>query len=680
MPDRDPELARHRIVRRRIIVVACLFALWGTAIEARLVYLQVFRQADLAARAERQQRRTVEVPAKRGEILDRHGRVLAYSVDADSIYAVPIEIHDPKATVRSLCSVLRRCTRPFRQALLERLQRQRAFVWVRRQVSREEARRIEAMNLEGIGLLKESRRFYPSTTVAAHVLGYVGLDNTGLAGIELSYDRYIRGKPGTALVQTDARRHAFSRTERPPTTGSTVELTIDQVLQWMVERELKAAMAEYRATSATAIVMDPWTGEVLAMANEPTFNPNAFGAAGPAARRNRAIQDIYEPGSTFKVVTASAALEERVIRLSDPVDVSAGSIRIGARTISDVHRYGVLTFNDVMVKSSNVGAIKVGLRLGAERLNRYVRRFGFGGRLSPDLNGEERGIVWSQLNDSALASVAMGYQIGVTPLQMATAVSSIANGGQLIEPRLVRAIRTGTGRIAVEPKVLRRTITPATAAQLTAMMEDVVERGTAMKAQIDGFTIAGKTGTAAKLVNGAYSKSDYMSSFVGFLPSRKPVATILVVVDSPRGAYYGGAVAAPVFGRIATAALRHFGVPATINPEPPVISARAEARSPMPKTVAGPVAPPAVVRASLPEHALPDLLGTSAREAVARLIEMGIRPRLHGDGVVLRQRPDAGAPLADVAAVELWLGRLPPPAAAPDSQSAAVRGETGAPR
>ena len=678
MPDRNPDIARQRTVRRRVVIVAALFALWGTAIEARLIYLQVFRQADLSARAERQQRRTIEVPAKRGEILDRHGRVLAYSVDADSIYAVPIEIDDPQVTIATLCTVLRRCTKEFRQGLLERLKKQRAFVWVRRQVSPEEARRIEALNLEGIGSLKESRRYYPNTTVAAHLLGYVGLDNTGLAGIELSYDRYIRGKPGTALVQTDARRHVFSRTERPPTTGSSVELTIDQVLQWMVERELKAAVAEHRAASATAIVMDPWTGEVLAMANEPTFNPNAFGTARPASRRNRAIQDIYEPGSTFKVVTASAALEEKVVRLSDPIDVAPGHIRIGRRTISDVHRYGVLTFNDVMVKSSNVGAIKVGLRLGAERLNRYIRRFGFGGRLSPDLNGEERGIVWTQLNDSALASVSMGYQIGVTPLQMATAVSSIANGGQLIEPRVVRAIRTETGRIAVEPRVLRRTVTEATASQLTATMEGVVERGTATKAQIEGFTIAAKTGTTSKLVNGAYSKSDYMSSIVGFLPSRKPAVTILVLVDSPRGAFYGGAVAAPVFRRIAEATVRHLGVPATINPAPTVLSARAGAlrRSAAPQTVAGPVAPPVVVRAVLPPDTLPDLTGASARDAVARLAALGIRPRLEGDGVVLRQRPEAGTPLAEVGQAQLWLGRMARQPS-PEAQGAALRADSG---
>jgi cell division protein FtsI (penicillin-binding protein 3) len=656
----DPDRARAATIRRRVLLVAVAFVTWAAVIEGRLVYLQVYRQADLSARAERQQRRTIEVPAKRGEILDRQGRTLAYSVGADSIYAVPPEIADPERTLGALCRVLRDCSREFRSRALERMRKQRAFVWVRRQVSPEEARTIEALNLEGIGLLKESRRFYPSKSIAAHVLGYVGLDNTGLAGIELAYDRFIRGKPGTALVQTDARRHAFSRTERPPTTGATVELTIDQVLQWIAERELKSGIRQHRAVSGTVVIMDPWTGEVLAMANEPTFNPNKFGKAKPAELRNRAIQDIYEPGSTFKIVTASAALEERVIRPSDYVDVSQGYIRIGSRQIDDVHRYKALSFTDVIVKSSNVGAIKVGLKLGADRLNRYVRRFGFGRTLSPDLKGEERGIVWSQLNDSALASVSMGYQIGVTPLQMAAAVSSVANGGQLIEPRLVHAIQGPSGRVTVAPKTIRRTINDETAAALTAMMEEVVERGTAQSAKVDGFTIAGKTGTAAKLVNGVYSKSDYMSSFVGFLPSRKPVATIIVVIDSPRGAYYGGVVAAPIFKRIAQATLRHFGVPPTINPPPAVMVKReSDANGQVP--VSGPAVSPLVVPASIPPDCLPDVRGLGAREAIATLVRLGVKTRLKGTGMVLEQRPEPGTPLGDIEQAELRLGRLPRP-------------------
>jgi cell division protein FtsI (penicillin-binding protein 3) len=409
-------------------------------------------------------------------------------------------------------------------------------------------------------------------------------------------------------------------------------------------------------------VMDPWTGEILAMANWPGFNPNTYRQAREEARRNRSVQDLYEPGSTFKVVTASAAIEEKVVRPEDWIDVSAGHIRFPGRVIYDDHRHKALTFADVIVKSSNVGAIKVGLRVGRDRLGAYVRRFGFGSQISPDFPGESPGIVWdpSKLNDSALASVAMGYQVGVTPLQMATAVSSVANGGELIQPRVVRAVIKEGKRIPVPRKVLRRTISPTTAAELTRIMEGVVEAGgTATAGRLDGYTVAGKTGTAQKLVSGRYSRSDYNTSFVGFVPSRKPVFTIIVVIDTPRVHKYGGLAAAPVFQRIADAALRHQGVPPTINPAPPVLVARRAEEHEMP--VAGPADRPAVLTVSdsaAPRGAgFPDLRGMSAREAARALARLGLVARMHGAGVVVDQRPEPGALIDGRAACELWLQR-----------------------
>ena len=389
-----PALAWRITLKRRLIVAVAVLVAWSAAIEARLVYLQVGRHADLMARAERQQLRTVETTAKRGDILDRSGRVLAYSVEADSIYAVPTDISDPAAAAAALCGALEDCGFRERQALARRIRDGRAFAYVRRQVSPDEARRVAALELEGVGFMKENRRFYPNRDLAAHVLGYVGIDNTGLSGLEAAYDTIIKGRPGTVLIQTDARRQAFSRVERPPTTGATLELTIDQYLQHVAERELRAGVEENRAASGTAVVMDPRTGEILALANWPSFNPNAYREARPDAQRNRAIQDLYEPGSTFKIVTASAALEEHVVEPDDPIDVSAGQIRFGARVIDDSHRLRVLSFTDVIVKSSNVGAIKVGLKLGPERLGLYMQRFGFGRRSSPDFPGESSGIVW----------------------------------------------------------------------------------------------------------------------------------------------------------------------------------------------------------------------------------------------------------------------------------------------
>ena len=662
---KNPSIAWRTTLKRRLAVVAAVFLAWTAAIEARLVYLQVLHHDDLMARAERQQMRTVAAPAKRGEILDRTGRVLAYSVDAESIYAVPTEIDDSVKAAGALCRALADCTPKERQALAERIDRGRAFVYVRRQVSPDQARRVSELDLEGVGFMKENRRFYPNKDLAAHVLGYVGLDNTGLSGIEGTYDTLIKGRPGTVLIQTDARRHAFSRTEKLPTAGASLELTIDEYLQHVVERELRAGVEENRADGGTAVVMDPQTGEILALANYPTFNPNAYRQSPEATRRNRAIQDLYEPGSTFKIVTASAALEQELVQPDDMVNVSGGTIRFGSRVIRDTHDYGVLSFTDVIVKSSNVGSIRIGLKVGADRMSAYVNRFGFGRRSSPDFPGESPGIVWnaSKLNDSALASVSMGYQVGVTPLQMAAAVSAIANGGELIEPRVVRAVVRDGVRVPVPRKVVRRAIAVPVAAEMTTMMEAVVERGTATFAQLPGFTIAGKTGTAAKLVNGGYSKSDYNASFVGFLPSRAPRFTIVVVIDSPHGprGYYGGPVSAPIFKRIADAALRHSGIAPSINAPPPLLVARREEVRERPTS--GPSEMPAIVTlAGSSEGAslVPDLRGLSARDALRTLARLGLSARLHGDGVVTVQEPRAGSPVERGTRSTLWLNRRLP--------------------
>ena len=485
------------------MAVAAVFALWTVGIEARLIYLQVVAHADLTARADRQQLDTIDVPAKRGEILDRHGRVLAYSVDADTVFANPLEVEGPDRTASLVCGALDACDNAMRQGMAKMLRKRTQFAYLARKISPEEASRVRALQLKGIAFLKENRRYYPKRELAAHVLGYVGTDNVGLAGLESTYDSQVRGKDGKVLVTADARQHAlFSRVDRQATAGASLELTIDQYLQHIAERELRAGVEKNRAAGGSALIMDPRTGEILALANWPTFNPNTFLESHEQSRRNRAIQDLYEPGSTFKLVTASAALEENVISMRDPVDCSPGFIKFEGRPpIRDMHRYGVMPFTDVIVKSSNVGAIRVGLRLGPERLGRYVSRFGFGQPIAPDFRGENPGIVWNpaRLDSSALASVSMGYQVGVTPVQMAAAASSIANGGTLIEPRVVRAIIKDGRRSLVQPRSLRRTVSEKTVAELTEIMEDVVQRGTAKSAQIPGYTIAGKTGTAAKL-------------------------------------------------------------------------------------------------------------------------------------------------------------------------------------
>ena len=669
--DAPPASAWRYTLRRRVGVAAALFALCTAGIEARLVYLQILQHDDLRARADRQHNRVITAPAKRGEILDRNGRPLASSVDVDTIYADPTEVEDAEAVAAKVCAALDACDARGRQEMLRQLRRRSQFAFLARKVSPEEAERVRELKLKGVAFLKESRRFYPKKELAAHVLGYVGMDNTGLAGLESTYDAQIRGREGKILVQTDARQKALhSRVDRPPTAGASLELTVDQYLQHIAERELQAGIEENRAAGGTVLVMDPFSGEILALANWPTFNPNAFGRFDQEWRRNRAIQDLYEPGSTFKVVTASAALEEDVIGPADPIDCAPGHIRFGSRVIRDVHTYGVLSFNDVIVKSSNVGAIKVGLRLGPERLGRYVSRFGFGQAIGPDFPGENPGIVWNpaRLDQSALASISMGYQVGVTPLQMAAAVSSVANGGTLIQPRVVRAWIKDGRRVPVTAKVLRKTISAETAADLTGMMEAVVQYGTGKQAQIAGYTVAGKTGTAAKLVDRRYSKSEYNASFVGFVPSRQPALTIIVVIDTPRArGYYGGGVAAPIFRRVAEASLRHLGIGPTLNGPPPVLAVKHvdDALAVGPRAVrdnlrsdpgSQPHAP-ALVDASLQAGRMPDVRGRSAREALRVLSRLGVAARLNGQGFVVRQSPEPGEPLVEGDVTVLTLER-----------------------
>jgi cell division protein FtsI (penicillin-binding protein 3) len=635
-------------VKARIVVVLVGMGLWGAVIEARLVQWQVVQHDELSRQARRFQEQVIAPEALRGDILDRHGRLLAYSVEADSIEADPTKVKDKTATARQLCAALGDCARGEQAEILGKLSTDRQWVPIRRsrEVSPEQVERVAALKLPGILLKSDTRRYYPAHELAAHVLGFVGAENTGQAGIEYAYDAVVRGVDGLGYAEVDAHRQRLeTHIERAPVPGATLELTIDSPLQHIVERELEAGVAANRARGGTAVVMDPFTGEILAMASYPTFNPNAVGRSSPDDRRNRAVQDVYEPGSTFKIVTASAALQEGVVKPTDLIDTNPGSISIPgrARPIRDTHPHGVISFEDVIVKSSNVGAVKVGLRTGAERLSRYVNRFGFGQTLAHDFPGQSRGL-WnaSLTTESALASVSMGYQVSVTPLQMATAVSAVANGGLLMEPHIVRAIIRNGQRSVVAPKVVRQAILPETAATLTEIMEGVVSKeGTAPAASLDEYQVAGKTGTAHKAVDGHYT-DDYNASFVGFVPSRAPEFTILVVIDTPRAnGYYGGVVSAPIFKRIAEAALRQHAVPPSFN-RPAAVLVSAD----------GPSLPPRAPRVTalyptlVPVGGLtlmPDVRGLPARDALGVLSRVGLAVRVRGPGRGVRPAPEPGA-------------------------------------
>jgi len=667
----EQEVARdwRPVVRRRLAVVMAVVALWSLAIGARLVNLQILRHDEFEARAERQRNRTLTVPAKRGDLLDRNGRVLARSADGDVIAAdlQSIGDEDREGVARRLCEAIAGCGGAERALILERLSRPRKSVYLWRRATSEDAARVHDLEIEGITLLKEERRYYPNRDLAAHLLGFVGDDNAGLAGIEAAQNGLISGRPGKVLLQRDALAAAYASDQQAPTAGAALELTIDSYLQFVAERELQTAVAETGAKGGTVVIMEPHSGEILALANAPTFDPNRFREFDDGARRNRAVQEVYEPGSTFKIVTAAAALEEGLVTPAQMFDVSPGYVRIGSRRVDDVHAYGLLSFTDVIVKSSNVGAIKVGLRLGAERLGRYVQQFGFGQRVLRELPGETPGLVWDprSWNDSVVASVSMGYQIGVTPVQMATAASVVANGGELVAPRIVRAAIRDNRRVESPRRVVRRVIGTDTAATLTSIMEDVVERGTAKRARLDGYTIAGKTGTSAKPEPGGYSKSRYTASFVGFLPSRQPALTVLILIDEPdsRRMYYGGEVAAPVFQRIAERAMTYLGIGPSIDPGPRILVAAADAGAEAPASAQPrPIVSVAAQDAAAAEPGvMPDLRGLSARHAVRTLSRHGLRATVEGDGVVVDQDPMAGLPVSAGTDCRIRLQRRPPP-------------------
>ena len=660
----DTSQAWRTTVRRRTAVALVFVGLWMTGVQARLVYLQVVKHDKYTTDANGQQESVLRLEALRGDILDRNGRAMAYSVDANSIFADPKLVVDPDETAAQLCAALGDCSPRERIELPRKLRQSGRFAYIRRsrQASPEQVARVAALELPGIGLQPDTGRYYPLGSLAAHVVGFVDQDNRGQAGIEYAYDSMIRGENGRGYAQVDARRHRVqTRIDREPVPGATLELTLDVHLQHLVERELRAGIEASRARAGTAIVMDPFTGEILALASYPTFNPNVPNDASPDARRNTATQGVYEPGSTFKIVTA-AAIQEGVIEADDLVDTNPGWIKIGGRkpiTEAGGHNYGVVTFEDAIIKSSNVGAIKVGLRTGVDRMTRYVERFGFGQILAPDFPGQSRGL-WNPraLNDSGLASVSMGYQVGVTPLQMAAAASVVANGGLLMEPRVVRAVRRPDGvREVVAPKVLRRAIEQETAEVLGRIMEGVVSRGTARRfAKIEGYPAAGKTGTAHKAVStGGYSRTDYNASFVGYIPAADPVYTILVVIDTPRTSIYGGTVAAPVFRRIAEGAMAYSGLAPTGGDRPMMtvqsgssVEPRSHARSAQVMPVSVAVGGPAL---------MPDVRGLSGREAVRVLAAAGVDAQVSGAGFVRTQLPEAGTPLDDTLTGRLLLTR-----------------------
>ena len=549
---------------RRLYIFAALLFVWILVICFRLVRLQVVKYGDFVQRAQRQQNRTIPVQPRRGNIYDRNGYELAMSIDVDSVFAVPSEVHDQETTAVILGRVLDMAP----QEIVARLQSNRNFAFIKRKIDEETATRVRELNLRGIYFRKEPKRFYPKRELAAQVLGYVGMDDEGLGGLERQFDDDLRGIPGQELISIDARRKWFSRVEKPADPGQNLVLTIDQTIQYIAEKELDQGMADTQAIAGTVVVENPRTGEILALVNRPTFNPNVFGSVPKEALKNRAVSDIYEPGSVFKIVTYSAAIDQHVVTPDDKVDCQHGSINVFGMQIHDHESLGVITIAEALAHSSDVAAIKVGMKLGDQRLYHYIHDYGFGQQTGIELPGETRGMAktvnhWSKVS---IGAISMGQEIGVTPLQTISLVSTIANDGVYTPPRIVAGELPPDSKalpVVFHPAQQHRVVTTMTAAQMKKMMEGVVLFGTARRAILNGYTIAGKTGTAQKVdpQTGVYSKTKYVASFIGFTPVNTPAITIAVILDSPAGLHQGGQVCAPVFKRIAEQVLEYLHVP-----------------------------------------------------------------------------------------------------------------------
>lgn len=548
----------------RLYLLAGIFIFWCSVICCRLVYLQIFRYGSFEQRAQHQQQRTEEVSARRGIIYDRQGRELAMSISVDSVFAVPTEMPKPTSTI----SLIARITKQDPRELLARCQASKSFCWLARKPEPEVSARLRSLNLRGVYFEKESKRYYPKNELAAQVLGYVGMDDAGLSGIEREYEAQLHGRPGQMLISVDARKKWFGSVEKQPEPGQNVVLTIDEKIQYIAERELETAMRETRAEAGTVIVENPRTGEILALANRPTFNPNLSREITPQKLKNHAVSDVYEPGSTFKLVTISGALEEKVTRPDEIFDCQMGSIVYNGMRIRDSKPHGLLPVSDILAESSDVGSIKIGLRLGEDRFYKYIRSFGFGQQTGIELPGETRGMTkpvnrWSKVS---IAAISMGQEIGITPLQLAGLISTMANDGVYVSPRITAATiqpQSTPQRIAFHPVNERRVISSLTSAQMRQMMQRVVLHGTGKKALLIGYSSAGKTGTAQKVdpATHAYSHTKYVASFGGFAPVNNPAITVAVVLDSAVGLHQGGQVSAPVFQRIAQQVLEYMHAP-----------------------------------------------------------------------------------------------------------------------
>jgi cell division protein FtsI (penicillin-binding protein 3) len=550
-------------MKKRAIMVNTIITFSFIAVIFRLADIMLLNHQWFLDKARDQQIKKEIVPVRRGIILDRKGRELAINLDTESVYCNPAEIASPDRVAVALSRTIN--NKP--DVMLTRLSANSRFNWIERKVSIDESQHIRDMKLGGIGFVPEIKRFYPKGSLASHIIGFVGVDNNGLEGIEKSYDKYLSAVSERVSVLRDAKGNSLSEGMSKEIKGNNIILAIDEGLQYIVEKNLDEAVTQWKAASATVIMMDPHTGEVLAMASRPTYDLNNPAEVTAAKRRNRAVTDCYEPGSTFKIVVGTAALEEGIVNPDTRFDCSTGYVEIGRKKIRDAERHGVLTFKEVIQKSSNVGTIKIGLNLGREKIYSYIRKFGFGEKTEFDLGGEASGWIrppdrWSGIS---IGAISIGQEVAVTPLQVLRAYAVVANGGFLVRPHVVSAITSPAGAVIYRAaNESQRIISERTAKTFKNILKTVTEEGgTATGAAIDGNEVAGKTGTAQLIdpKTKRYSKDKYVSSFVGFVPADDPRIAMIVVIHEPKGAIYGGLVAGPVFKQIANESLSYLSVP-----------------------------------------------------------------------------------------------------------------------
>lgn len=654
-------------LRFRIIIVSLFFVSLFIIIFVKAVELQILERDKLKARADNQHLKTTNIIPLRGTIYDRRMKELAVSMDVDSVYAEPAKIDDARKAARLLASAISLD----RRELDAKFEYKKSFVWVKRQLDFAEAEKVRKLNIEGIGFVKEGKRFYPKPQIASHLIGFVGIDSKGLEGVELGYEEYMAGASSRLTGERDALGNEilFGGSRQEASKGSDIVLTIDKTIQYITEKELLKVVATSQAKGGLAIVMAPRTGEILAMANAPHFNPDIFFEyKNPGIWRNRAITDAFEPGSTFKAFLLAALFEEGAAKANDLFFCENGNYVVADRTFHDVKKFGWLSLTQAIKYSSNIGAAKAGERLGKERLYRYIKDFGFGARTGIGLPGEASGSVprlkeWSKVT---LGNLSFGQGLSTTGIQLLSAFSAIANKGYLMKPYVIKKIMDEKGNVLEEfhPSVVRRVISEETAKRVTNVLKEVTkDDGTGVKAAIDGFEVAGKTGTAQKpdFAAGGYASDKYVSSFIGFVAADNPELAILIAIDEPAGEFYGGAIAAPVFKEIATQSLAYLEIfPKGQGVTTHAWNAQAKGVAGYSKDV---FTKSLYITQNEPDFLdeegedfshMPDLRGKTVRSVLRLAREIPLEVKISGSGKAVYQKPSVGQRIAQGQTVEVW--------------------------